>query len=127
MLICKGFLSEDCIWICTIPNKHQPEITKLGKKTRRKKERKVHWISCNSCRNWVHPICTGLTKKENKKINKIIKEKRVDFFFKFLKCSLKSIASNGSLTEIVQNQLHTKRPITKINFLRKTSPAKKQN
>ena len=91
------------------------------------KERKVHWISCNSCRNWVHPIYTGLTKKENKKINKIIKEKRVDFFFKFLKCSLKSITSNGSLTEIVQNQLHTKRPITKINFLRKTSPAKKQN
>ena len=91
-------------------------------KNRRKKGSQVDWISCNSCRKWVHPICTGLTKKENIKINKIIKEKKVDYFFKCLKCSISSITSSGSLTEIVQNQLHTKRPTTDINFSRKTTP-----
>ena len=98
--------------------------THQKKKTRRKKESHVDWISCNSCRKWVHPICTGLTKKENIKINKIIKEKKVDYFFKCLKCSISSITSSGSLTEIVQNQLHTKRPTTDINFSRKTTPEK---
>ena len=113
-------LSEDCNCVCTICNKHQPEINTPEKKTRRKKKSQVDWISCNSCRTWVHPICTGSTKK----INKIIKEKKVDYFFKCLKCSISSITSSGSLTEIVQNQLHTKRPTIDINFSRKTTPEK---
>ena len=124
MLICKDCLSEDCNCVCTICNKHQPEINIPEKKTRRKKESQVDWINCNSCRKWVHPICTGLTKKENIKINKIIKEKKVDYFFKCLKCSISSITLSGSLTEIVQNQLHTKRPTIDINFSRKTTPEK---
>ena len=65
-----------------------------------------------------------LNKKENIKINKIIQEKKVDYFLKCLKCSISSITSSGSLTEIVQNQLHTKRPTTDINFSRKTTPEK---
>ena len=123
MLICKDCLSEDCNSICTIGKKHQPEINTAEKKTKRKKESQVQvdcGISCNTCRKWVHPICTGLTKKENIKINKIIKEKKVDYFFKCLKCSISSITSSGSLTEIVQNQLHIKRPTIDINFSRKT-------
>ena len=94
------------------------------KKTRRKKESQIDWISCILCRKWVHPICTGLTKKENIKINKTIKEKKADYFFSCLKCSLSSITSSGSLTEMVQNQLHTKKTTTDINFLRKTTPEK---
>ena len=37
MLICKDCLSEDCNCVCTICNKHQPEINTPEKKTRRKK------------------------------------------------------------------------------------------
>ena len=70
------------------------------------------------------PYMHRLNKKENIKINKIIQEKKVDYFFKCLKCSISSITSSGSLTEIVQNQLHTKRPTIDINFSRKTTPEK---
>ena len=70
------------------------------------------------------PYMHRLNKKENIKINKIIQEKKVDYFLKCLKCSISSITSSGSLTEIVQNQLHTKRPTTDINFSRKTTPEK---
>ena len=37
---------------------------------------------------------------------------------------ISSTASSGSLTEMVQNQLHTKRPTIDIDFSRKTTPEK---
>ena len=72
------------------------------------------------------PYMHRLNKKKKKiyiKINKI-KEKKVDYFLKFLNCSLSFITSSGSLTEIVQNQVHTRRPTTDINFSRKATPEK---
>ena len=84
MLICKYCFSEDCNCVCTICNKQQPKINTPVKKTRRKKGSQEDWISCNLCRKWVPPICTGLTKKENIKISKLIKEKKVDYFFQCL-------------------------------------------
>ena len=97
MPICKLCLFEDCIRTCAICNKHQPNILSPVKVTRNKKENHFNWINSNSCKNWVHPKCSGLTKKENIKIEKLIKEKKIDYYFKCVKCCLKSIITSGIL------------------------------
>ena len=89
MPICKLCLCEDCIRTCAICNKHQPNILSPVKVTRNKKENHINWISCNACKNWVHPKCSGLTKSENTKIEKLIKEKKIDYYFKCIKCCVK--------------------------------------
>ena len=40
MLICKDCLSEDCNCVCTICNKHQPEINTPEKKLEERKKAK---------------------------------------------------------------------------------------
>ena len=66
MLICKDCLSEDCNCVCTICNKHQPEINTPEKKLEERKKTKQTGlvVTGNLSRKWVHPICTGLTKKK---------------------------------------------------------------
>ena len=76
MPIGKLCLCEDCICTCTICNKHQPNILSPVKVTRNKKETHINWISCNSCKNWVHPKCSGLTKKKIKKLKNLERERK---------------------------------------------------
>ena len=89
---------------CAICKKHQPNILSIYniyispvKGTRNKKETHSNWISCNSCKSCVHPKCSGLIKKENTKIEKLIKEKKINYYFKCIKCCFKSIITNGIL------------------------------
>ena len=89
MPICKLCLCENCIRTCAICNKNQPNILSPVKVTRNKKENHINWISRNACKNWVHPKCSGLTKNENTKIEKLIKEKKIDYYFKCIKCCVK--------------------------------------
>ena len=89
MPICKLCLCENCIRTCAICNKHQPNILSPVKVTRNKKENHINWISCNACKNWMHPKCSGLTKNENTKIEKLIKEKKIDYYFKCIKYCVK--------------------------------------
>ena len=45
----------------------------------------------------MHPKCSGLIKKENTKIEKLIKEKKINYYFKCIKCCFKSIITSGIL------------------------------
>ena len=66
------------------------------KKTRNTKGKKVNWISCNSCKLWVHPKCTGLTNKDFKKISNIeVKKCNPSLFFKCIKCCIKTATIAG--------------------------------
>ena len=97
MPIYKLCICEYCICICAICNKHRPNILSPVKVTKNEKETHINWISCNSCKNWVYRKCSGLTKNENKKIEKLIKEKKIYYYFKSIKCCFKSIITGGIL------------------------------
>ena len=81
-------------YIC---NKNQLETeSAIIRNTRSRKQNKIDWISCNKCGQWVHPLCSGINKKEITKINKCIKQNnKAEPFFKCLKCSILSAKTFG--------------------------------
>ena len=87
---------SDCACICSICLNHQPLNQTPVKKNRKTNSKKINWISCNSCKLWAHPKCTGLTNKEFKVINNTeLKKNNSSLFFKCLKCSIKAVTSAG--------------------------------
>ena len=106
---CDTCYKEDCSCICHICNKHQldEEESKPKRKTRQT-EKNINWISCNNCKNWVHPQCTGLTKAEYTKIKNYQvpptnKKDKSEPFFKCLKCCLHQIfkSTGENVTDII--------------------------
>ena len=93
---CDTCLKSDCMCICLICGKHEPQpVSTPIKITRRRKKLQIEWISCNSCNKWVHPKCTGLTNKEITHFKSLSKQTKTDQFFKCLKCSLKAAKRIG--------------------------------
>ena len=45
----------------------------------------------------MHPECSGPTKKENIKMEKLKEEKKIDHYFMCIKCCVKSIITSGIL------------------------------
>ena len=66
---CDTCQKSDCVCIYSICLNHQPLNETPVKKIRKTNRKKINWISCNSCKLWAHPKCTGLTNKEFKIIN----------------------------------------------------------
>ena len=64
---CDTCQKSDCACIYSICLNHRPlNQTPLSKKNRKTNRKNKNWISCNSCKLWAHPNCTGLTSKESK-------------------------------------------------------------
>ena len=104
--ICDTCLKSDCCCLCAICGNHEPAVSSSIKLTRSKKKVLIDWISCNSCLQWVHPICSGLSNKEVQKLKTISKKSQIDHFYKCIACSLKIAKSLG---------------ITYTNFLKQKS------
>ena len=93
---CSTCNSEDYNCVCDICNKNQPKTeSSIVRNTRSQKQNKIDWISCNKCRQRVHPQCSEINKKEISKINKCIKANKVALFFKCAKCSILSAKTFG--------------------------------
>ena len=114
---CSTCKKDDCVCLCAICNHQQPQNQTPFKKTRKTKNKKIDWISCNSCKLWVHPKCTGLLKPE---INKINKDNNLIQFFKCLKCSIKAAKLSGIniqaliTTDPIKQDIATQTSITSI-------------
>ena len=104
--ICNSCLQSDCSCICDICQTQQPEHINKSITTRTRKSAKIDWISCNHCKKWFHPICTGLTKKEFKTINSSTTIE--NYFFKCLKCNLKSALIAGIEIQKIYNPAESK-------------------
>ena len=69
--------------VCIICKEEEPRNLSKARRciSAKKKKKVVDWLECSVCKNWVHPICSGINKSNLTKIGKS--------FFKCVLCCLK--------------------------------------
>ncbi len=64
------------------------------------KDTNLHWVCCDSCNQWWHTHCLGLTTTESKKLE--------DSFYICPLCSISKIADNPVVIEAIQSEIQEK-------------------